>query len=88
MKKTKSTLKAFMVPLAVDQPAIIYAFPNTIDHQYELKCIHNAKNMNLNVYEALQVIRARFKHGDNVSDKEQDTLNQIRDLLGEYYVEG
>lgn len=87
MPKLKK-VKTNTIELTGKYPMIIYAFPNDNEHEYDLKCIYNAKNLNLNVYDALQVIRTRLKYGQDVTDIEQETLEQLRKLLGEYYVEG
>lgn len=85
MRKPK---KLNIVKFESSTPIFAYMYPNTPDHQYDIKCVQNAKDLNLNVYEALQVIRTRLKYGQDVTDIEQETLEQLRKLLGEYYVEG
>ena len=45
-----------------------------------LSTIH-AIDLQSNIFDALNLIRSRLKYGENVSDTEEKTLDEIRDAL-------
>lgn len=66
---------------------VIFSFPNDADNRYDIKCHQNAVDLNNSVYEALQQIRSKLKY-EEVTDEEREFLQQLREILSEYYTEG
>ena len=66
---------------------VIFEFPNDFDNKYNIQCHHNAIDLNNSIYEALQEIRSKLKHGQP-TEEEQEFLQKIREILSEFYVEG
>ena len=59
------------------------------EQNYELDCILKATAAQSAIYDALQRIRNRLKYeSDDVSEKEQSILEEIRSILNDVVVEG
>ena len=58
-----------------------YTFTVTTEDRDEIKMYSTAIDAHLAIDEARNEIRTRLKHGDNVSDEEERTLERIRELL-------
>jgi hypothetical protein len=70
------------------KPATItFTFPNDFDHEFEISCHYNAINLNFSVYDALQKIRNVIKYTE-ISEKERKLLEELKEILSEYYTEG
>lgn len=58
------------------------------DHTYEFECALKGVSLNHSVYECLNLIRSRLKHGQKVSKNERALLETMRSILAEHYIEG
>lgn len=69
---------------------LIYEF--TGEHvesdEYDFSCITKAKDLNIAVYDCLQIIRSRLKYEEGQSDREIEVLEELRTKLYEFYTEG
>ena len=73
MKKPKNTVK--------------WEIENTPEHEYLIKCHVNAEAVQLDIYNALMLIRKRIKY-EEPSEEEMAMLEKIREILILNYVEG
>lgn len=58
-----------------------YTFTVTTEDRSEIKIYSQAIDSSIAIDEALSHIRTRLKHGDNVSQEEERTLERLRELL-------
>ena len=72
----------------MNEPQVTFSFPNTGEYKFDIECHHKALAFNALLGAALDMIRTRLKYSDDVTDKDEETLSQIRAILVEVYVEG
>ncbi|NJO65127.1 MAG: hypothetical protein HC836_45575 [Richelia sp. RM2_1_2] len=65
-----------------------FTIDETGDSEYDFECANKGVKLNGSIYEALDEIRSRLKYGEDVTEVERTTLEQLRITLSEYYVEG
>lgn len=67
---------------------IIINYDSEKDEMYNAKCALKSVDLNIAIHDALQAIRARLKYGEDVTEIEEQTLEKIRSILAEHYIEG
>jgi dihydroxyacetone kinase-like predicted kinase len=71
--------------LKANAPTVTFQYPNTSEFQYDINCHKSAIEANLDVYEALQVIRGVLKHQEP-AEHERATLEKLREILTRNHV--
>jgi hypothetical protein len=85
---TKENMNNLIKQLEEKGSKVSFEFANTHENKYEIQCHMKAVELNSAIGDALEFVRGRLKHGSNVSKLETQSLEEIRSLLWEAYIDG
>lgn len=85
---TKENMNELIKQLEEKQSKISFEFANTHDNKFEIKCHMKAVELNIAIGDALEFIRGRLKYGEKISKLERESLEHVRGILSEEYIEG
>lgn len=74
--------------MSVKQKVTLTYYITHEDGEYDLQCAMKGVNLNLSIYDALNEIRTRLKYGEDITEKEEQTLRNLQTILNEHYIEG
>ncbi len=85
---TAKNMQHLIKQLEEKHASVSFQFALTHQNKYEIECHHKAVELNMAIGDVLDIIRGRLKHGEKVTNPERQTLEQIRGVLLDVYVEG
>jgi hypothetical protein len=85
---TQKNMQNLVKQLEEKNASVSFEFALTHENKYEIECHHKAVELNMAIGDALEFIRGRLKHGNNVSKLETESLEEIRSMLWEAHIDG
>jgi hypothetical protein len=82
---TKENMNNLIKQLEEKSSKVSFEYANTHENKFEIECHMKAIEANLDMYEALQLIRSILKH-EKTSKKEAERLEKLREIISRNHV--
>lgn len=87
-KLTQNNMNNLIKQLEEKGAKVSFEFANTHENKFEIKCHMKAVELNIAIGSALEFIRGRLKYGEKISKLERESLEHVRGILSEEFIEG